>query len=73
MISDKYYYQAKVYRNQSMKNASVKHLTRELVFVYRYLPIDEKLSLPLCALSDCVVNPGRLRRQKVHKPLHVER
>jgi len=26
-----------------------------------------------CVLSASVVNPGRLERQKVHKPLHIER
>ena len=30
------------------------HLS-EALFVYRHLPIDEKMNLPLCVLSDSVV------------------
>ena len=40
------------------------NLICEALFVYRYLPIDEKLNLHLCALRASVVNPGRLRRRQ---------
>ena len=32
------------------------NLICEVLFVYRYLPIDENLNLPLCALRASVVN-----------------
>ena len=40
------------------------NLICEVLFLYRYLPIEEKKKTPLCDLSASVVNPGRLRRRR---------